>query len=122
MRTLRLPNKALSALVLGAVSLAVAPACAQAPPPADGPSTGPGGRTALTSWTLALDPSDRGITRGWARGAFAGRAVTVPNVADPVHFKGAAGARNYEGSVAWYRTTFAAPAAATYVVSFASAN
>jgi Glycosyl hydrolases family 2, TIM barrel domain/Glycosyl hydrolases family 2 len=122
MRTLTLPSRALCALVATAVVLVAAPACAQAPPASPHPTEGPVGASAITSWTLALDTADRGLARGWARGGFAGRAVSVPSVVDPLHFKGRAGARNYEGSVAWYRTTFDAPHAGTYALSFRSAN
>ena len=83
---------------------------------------GPGGRTPLASWTLASDPGNRGLARKWERGAFAGRAVSLPNVVDPNHITGVAGKRNYQGSVAWYRTGFAAPQAGTYALSFTSAN
>lgn len=102
-----------------------APPAPQAPPvvPGVAPSTeGPTGRTLLTRWTLALDPSDRGSARGWQHGGFSGRTVTAPNDFDPIDIKGSAGQRNYEGSVAWYRTTFSAPAAGTYAFAFASAN
>jgi beta-galactosidase/beta-glucuronidase len=37
-------------------------------------------------------------------------------------YTGSAGAANYEGSVAWYRTSFEAPTAGTYALSFQSAN
>ena len=57
---------------------------------------GPGGRTALVSWTLARDPGNRGLARSWQRGGFAGRGVSLPNVVDPNHITGAAGRRNYE--------------------------
>src|SRR5262249_978946 len=83
---------------------------------------GPGGRTALGSWTLARDPGSRGVARGRQRGGFAGSAVSLPNVVDPVHITGAAGRRNYEGSVAWYRTSFSVARAGTYALSFSSAN
>ncbi len=83
---------------------------------------GPGGRTALTRWTMRLDPTNGGVARGWQRGGFGGRAVSVPNVVDPTQFEGSIGARNYEGSVAWYRTSLSAPSAGTYAVSFQSAN
>ena len=49
---------------------------------------------ALGSWTLARDPGDRGLARGWQRGGFAGSAVSLPNVVDPTHITGAAGRRN----------------------------
>ena len=83
---------------------------------------GPGGRTALRSWTLRKDPADRGLRRGWQRGGFAGASVSVPNVVSPHPYSGPAAQANYEGSVAWYRTTFKAPAAGTYALTFESAN
>jgi Glycosyl hydrolases family 2/Glycosyl hydrolases family 2, TIM barrel domain/Glycosyl hydrolases family 2, sugar binding domain len=83
---------------------------------------GPGGRAALTRWTLRTDPSDRGLSLGWQRGGFAGAAVGVPDVIDARSFTGAAGVRNYEGSLAWYRATFQAPHAGTYALLFQSAN
>jgi hypothetical protein len=134
---MRLPRKpAALALIASSIALgaaiAVAVASAEAPSPAAPsptplagpvPSTeGPTGRTLLARWTLALDPEDRGLARGWQLGRFAGRGVTVPNDVDPADYKGAAGQRNYEGSVAWYRTSFTAPAAATYAFDFSSAN
>jgi hypothetical protein len=115
-----------AAMVLaGVLLLANAPARAPAQTSASGPPSGaegPTGRTALASWTLALDPTDRGLRRGWQRGGFRGRRVSVPNVVDARDIKGAAGWRNFEGSVAWYRTTFTAPTAGTYALSFSSAN
>lgn len=83
---------------------------------------GPGGRVALTRWTFSLDASDRGLARGWSRGRFSGRTVFVPNAFDPGAIKGAAGTRNYEGSVGWYRTTFLAPHSGVYALTFDSAN
>ena len=81
------------------------------PPPKRRPRQGPGGRTRLTRWTLALDPADRGLALGWQRGAFTGAAVSVPNVVDAQPSSaGRRAKRNYEGSVAWYRTTLPAPA------------
>jgi beta-galactosidase/beta-glucuronidase len=83
---------------------------------------GPGGRSQLSAWTLRLDPSNRGLARGWQRGGFSGSSVRVPHAVDAGSFKGAAGARNYNGSVAWYRTAFTAPEAGSYALSFSSAN
>jgi hypothetical protein len=83
---------------------------------------GPGGRSALTHWTVRADASDRGVSQGWRRGSFAGAAVTVPNVFAAGEFKGSAGARNYEGSIAWYRTSFQADHAGVYALDFQSAN
>ncbi len=112
---------AFAALVV-CVALAARAASAQAPPGAAPAGEGPSGRVALSRWTLALDPADRGLARGWQRGGFAGRGVSVPNVVDATHIKGHAGQRNYEGSVAWYRTSYDAPIAGSYVFAFSSAN
>ncbi|HEV2975492.1 MAG TPA: glycoside hydrolase family 2 TIM barrel-domain containing protein [Solirubrobacteraceae bacterium] len=127
-------SNAAFAVVAVCVALGTAAAAAEAPPAPEVASgapplvgvpastEGPGGRIVLSSWTLALDPSDRGLARGWQRGAFTGRTVSVPNDVDPTHYKGAAGQRNYEGSVAWYRTIVTAPAAGAYAFAFGSAN
>ena len=95
---------------------------AEAPPSQAIVGEGPGGRIALTRWTLRADPSARGLALGWQRGGFGGASVSVPNVVDPTRYAGAAAQANYEGSVAWYRTTFTAAAAGTYALSFQSAN
>jgi hypothetical protein len=118
----QLPAKAAVAALVACIALAASAASAQAPPGEAQIGEGPGGRTALTRWTLALDPGDRGLARGWQRGGFAGRGVSVPSDVDPIHVKGRAGQRNYSGSVAWYRTMVTAPAAGTYAFAFASAN
>lgn len=116
-----LKEAALAALI-ACVAFAAAAASAQAPPSEAQIGEGPGGRTALTRWTLALDPGDRGLARRWQRGGFPGRSVSVPSDVDPIHVKGRAGQRNYSGSVAWYRTSVTAPVAGTYAFAFASAN
>jgi len=104
------------------VALAATQTAAQAPPSQLLITEGPGGRTALTRWTLALDPANHGLAHDWQRGGFSGSVVNVPNVVDPTQFTGPAGERNYEGSVAWYRTTFRAPQAGIYALGFESAN
>jgi Glycosyl hydrolases family 2, TIM barrel domain/Glycosyl hydrolases family 2/Glycosyl hydrolases family 2, sugar binding domain len=124
------PNRAACAVAAVCVALAATAAAAQAPPSdpsqvTPGPpaaSEGPGGRVALTRWTFSLDASNRGLARGWPRGGFSGHTVSVPNAIDPGAIKGAAGTRNYEGSVAWYRTTFLAPHPGVYALTFGSAN
>jgi hypothetical protein len=83
---------------------------------------GPSGRIALSDWTLREDPSGRGLAFGWQRGGFGGTAVHVPSVLRPRDYAGPAGTRNFEGSLAWYRTAVRAPHAGTYAVSFQSAN
>jgi beta-galactosidase/beta-glucuronidase len=83
---------------------------------------GPGGRIPLTQWTLRKDPANRGASLGWQKGGFSGATVSLPNVVTPTPYTGHAGARNYEGSVAWYRTSFQVTQAGTYALAFQSAN
>jgi hypothetical protein len=132
------PPRAAVAILAVCVALATTAAAAEAPPshsaravarssqmaiPGRPASTeGPGGRTVLTRWTLRMDAADHGLARGWQRGGFAGSAVSVPSVVDPDQIKGAAGTRNYEGSIGWYRTSFDAPRAGVYALTFDSAN
>jgi beta-galactosidase/beta-glucuronidase len=110
------------ALVLACAALAASVSSAQAPPLQSVIFEGPGARTPLTLWTLRKDAANRGLSLGWQRGGFAGGTVSLPNVVNPTPYTGHAGARNYEGSVAWYRTSFDAPRAGTYALSFQSAN
>lgn len=117
--TLKTPTLA---LVLACAALAAGVSSAQAPPLQSVIFEGPGGRTPLTLWTLRKDAANRGLSLGWQRGGFAGGTVSLPNVVDPTPYTGHAGARNYEGSIAWYRTSFDAPRAGTYALSFQSAN
>jgi len=97
-------------------------AAAEAPGSKPITSEGPGGRTALTSWVLRRDPENRGLSQGFSRGGFPGGDVSVPNVVSPTPYTGHAGAANYEGSIAWYRTSFQAATPGTYALSFQSAN
>jgi len=115
-------KKASLAALAACVTIVAVAAAAQSPEGGPPATEGPGGRTALTRWVLRSDPADRGVSLGWQRGGFAGREVTVPNVVDATHISGPAGTRNYEGSLAWYRASFQAPAAGTYALSFQSAN
>jgi hypothetical protein len=126
-------NRSLLALALACLLLAGSTAGAGAPGAssrAAGEGTaapspifaGPGGRTPLSRWTLRSDPGARGLARGWRRGGFAGRPVAVPNDVDPLAYSGRSGMRNYEGSLAWYRTSFQAPSAGEYALDFQSAN
>ncbi len=98
------------------------PATVEALPSYSAIAEGPGGRTELTRWTLRKDPTNRGLSKGWQRGSFGGAIVSVPNVVSPMPFSGSAGAQNYEGSVAWYRTSFRAPQTSVYALTFESAN
>jgi hypothetical protein len=109
-----------TALALAGASIALWAGAAGAdesqPPPA------PAFAAALSRWTFRLDSSNRGLASGWRSGAFGGASVKLPSVVDPGEYKGVAGMRNYEGSIAWYRTAFDAPAAGTYAIAFQSAN
>jgi hypothetical protein len=108
--------------VLACVALASAAAAAEAPLAQQLIFEGPGGRVPLAQWVMHRDPADSGLARGFSRGGFSGTKVTVPNVVNPIPYSGRAGGRNYQGSVAWYRTTFQAPVAGRYALSFQSAN
>ncbi len=110
------------AILLACAASAASVAQSQAPPLQSVIFEGPGGRTPLTLWTLREDPANHGLSLGWQRGGFGGSTVSVPNVVSPTPYTGHAGGRNYEGSVAWYRTSFKAAQAGTYALSFQSAN
>ncbi|HTR72226.1 MAG TPA: glycoside hydrolase family 2 TIM barrel-domain containing protein, partial [Solirubrobacteraceae bacterium] len=85
-------------------------------------SEGPGGRMVLTRWTRRLDRADRGLAKGWRRGGFGGGGVQVPNVVEPYAWQSKTAEANFEGSVAWYETTFDAATAGPYAFTFQSAN
>ncbi len=115
-------HKTALAVSVVCIALAASAAAAEAPRGQTIVGEGPGGRTALTRWTLRRDPGNHGLARDWPRGDFGGSTVSVPNVVQPLPYSGPAAQAGYEGSVAWYRTTFAAPAAGVYAVRFESAN
>ncbi len=115
-------TKATSAVLLACVALAGQAAAAEAPASKPVIFEGPGGRVPLTSWTLRRDPANRGLAQGYPHGRFSGATVSVPNVVDPEPYTGKAGGANYEGSIAWYRTSFQAASAGVYALSFQSAN
>ncbi len=126
---LSIPRHKALALAALCVALALTAVAAEAPTSRSSPASGqpliyegPGGRTALAHWTLRRDPADRGRSLGWQRGGFTGTTVSVPNVVNAQPYSGPAGVRNYEGAVAWYRTTVQAPQAGSYALSFQSAN
>jgi Glycosyl hydrolases family 2, TIM barrel domain/Glycosyl hydrolases family 2 len=119
---LRALIKTILAFAFVCVALAGQAAAAEAPSSKPVIFAGPGGRVPLTQWTLRRDGGDRGISLGFARGQFSGAGVSVPNVVNPTPYTGKPGGANYEGSVAWYRTSFHAGAAGVYALSFQSAN
>jgi hypothetical protein len=122
MTMLRSAKKPALAGMVVCVALAASAVAAEAPPGHSIVGDGPSGRTALTRWTLRRDTADRGIALGWRRGGFGGMTVSVPNVVQPLPYSGPRAQANYEGSVAWYRTTFNAPTAGVYALRFESAN
>jgi hypothetical protein len=81
-----------------------------------------GARTALAHWLLRPDPHDRGLSLDWQGGGFQGTAVAVPSAIEASNYSGRSGLRNYEGSVAWYRSLIEATQAGEYAFRFASAN
>ncbi|HST56558.1 MAG TPA: glycoside hydrolase family 2 TIM barrel-domain containing protein [Solirubrobacteraceae bacterium] len=83
---------------------------------------GPGGRVALTSWKVRKDAANRGIAKQWAKGGFSGSAVGVPNVANALPITGVRGTEGYDGSIAWYRTSFSVTDAGLYAMHFESIN
>jgi hypothetical protein len=117
-----LKNTALCGALALFTVLAAGAAAAQAPPTQSVIFEGPGGRIPLTRWTLRTDPANRGLAQGWRNGGFGGTTVSLPNVVHPTPYSGGAGAVNYEGSVAWYETSFQALKAGVYALSFQSAN
>jgi hypothetical protein len=114
--------KTVFGILLACAAFATSVASSFAPPLQSVVFEGPGGRVPLTQWTLRKDPANRGLSLDWQRGGFSGSTVSLPNVVSPTPYTGHAGARNYEGSIAWYRTSFQAPQAGTYALSFQSAN
>ena len=109
------------------IALAACIALASGVPAATSPpgsllAAGAANRTQLSSWTLRKDPANRGLGLGWQKGGFSGARISVPNVVSPLPYSGRAAQASYQGSVAWYRTTFNAPSAGVYALTFSSAN
>jgi hypothetical protein len=79
---------------------------------------GPTGRRALDGdWFVRLDRADRGSALGFARGRFEGGRVRLPYVPNARHV---AEMDSYDGSIAWYRTTFTVRTAGDYAIRFES--
>src|SRR5918998_1090529 len=82
--------------------------------------SGPGGRRALDgAWVVRRDDAGRGSALGFPAGRFGGRRVRVPyapNARDVTDMK------SYEGSVAWFRTTFSVRATGDYAIRFESVH
>ena len=90
------------------------------PPPVE--ADGQVGAVMLSDWVVRRDPGSQGTALGWASGGFSGTPVQVPSVVRPHPILGSAGARNYAGSVAWYRTRFEAARTGHYALRFESVN
>src|SRR3954454_3642934 len=84
-------------------------------------ASGPTDRAALRrGWTVALDPADAGVSRGWASGRFAGRPVSVPYAPWAASVTGTAGMRSVRGTVAWSRRDVRVRRSGLYVLRFES--
>lgn len=84
--------------------------------------TGATGRSAVSSWYYAADPANLGLARRWGAKRFAGKLVKTPYVPNAWPVTGAAGRRNFNGSVGWYRTTVTVPETGAYALRFESVN
>ncbi|MDX6664160.1 MAG: beta-galactosidase [Solirubrobacteraceae bacterium] len=87
--------------------------------------SGPGGRVQIDGpWQLRSDHSNTGIQKGWGRGGFVGSTVTVPNAsnANPHRLSGPRAVPAYNGTIAWYGTTFTVPRPGRYAIDFQSVN
>ena len=84
--------------------------------------TGATGRVTLDSWYYRADGRDVGLARGWAGEGFPGKSVRVPYVPNAWPVTGAAGHRNFNGGIGWYRTTLNVTRAGTYAIRFESVN
>jgi hypothetical protein len=111
------------ALVLTGAAAVAAGGCGQTAAPHSSPPAvvTPARPVTLVRWGYRADPHDLGIGRGWSRGTFGARPVSVPQSADPGPLSGPAGRRAYAGSVAWYRRTIAVRGG-QYVLRFGSAH
>ncbi|HEX4109917.1 MAG TPA: glycoside hydrolase family 2 TIM barrel-domain containing protein [Solirubrobacteraceae bacterium] len=95
-----------------------------APGGPNGPSVieGPGGRVALRTWRVRKDPGDLGTTLGWQDGGFGGTLEQVPFDVNTSPVTGHAGQLNYDGSVAWFRSSFTTTQSGLYAIDFDSVN
>ncbi len=88
-----------------------------------GPGAGPGGARLLDGpWIVRGDRAGRGIALGWPQGGFTGRRVRLPFSPNARRVTGRDGARSFQGSIAWYRTTVAIAVRGDYALDFESVN
>ena len=84
---------------------------------------GPEGRLLLGGrWRYASDPGNRGLSRRWHRRDFRTRTVKLPYSPNAGRITGARGARNFEGSVGWYRRAVRVPRSGRYAIRFESVH
>lgn len=84
---------------------------------------GPPGRIALNgTWVLRSDPNGHGTLKGWQTGDFVGSTVTVPNAANGNRVTGKGQKASFQGTIAWYRTSFTVPEAGDYDIRMESVN
>jgi beta-glucuronidase len=110
---------AMAVLALGAGATGLQGDAERALPVASGPG---GERTLDGPWIVRGDRTERGLALGWPSGGFSGRTVRLPFSPNAGHVRGVAGERSFQGSVAWYRTTFAVARSGTYAIRFQSVN
>ncbi len=85
--------------------------------------SGPVGRQALAGpWRVTTDRYDTGKEKGFAAGAFGGRAVKLPHSPNATKLTGKAGVASHNGSIAWYRTTFTVDRSGPHRLRFESVN
>src|SRR4051812_14769997 len=86
-------------------------------------ASGPTERAALRrGWSLALDPADLGLRRGYAAGHFPGRPVSVPYAPNGAAVTGEAGKRSFRGTISWYRRDVRVRRSGLYVLRFESVS
>lgn len=84
---------------------------------------GPEGRVLLgPKWSYRADPQDAGLARGWQHGRFEARRISVPHSPNARPTTGAAGFRNYEGGIGWYRRAFRVERSGRYAIRFESVH
>lgn len=103
----------------------------QPPPPAQPAALGPPpvtfrgaeGRAALAGgWGYRADPRSVGLRRHWERRMPATSSVTLPYSPNAWPVTGRRGARNFEGSVGWYRRELDISQAGRYAIRFESVH
>lgn len=111
------------------------PAGREGPPPSNGgdqppalavePVTfrGPEGRVSIsTGWGYRGDARNEGLRRRWHRRMPKTTSVSLPHSPNAWPVTGAAGARNFQGSIGWYRKAIRIADPGRYAIRFESAH